>query len=364
LFDVHSAARALGARDERSLRGPLAAENAQDAEPASGKAEGSVAGFAAAMTFRFDLTDLRLFLNVVESGSITAGAEATQLGLAAASARVLAMEDTLGAPLLAREPRGVQPTAAGQALVLHARTLLLQMERLHGGLAEHAQGVKLQLRLLCDTVALHEVVPERLAGYLLAHPQVNLRVEERTGNEVVSALAEGTADVGIVRENTDVFELESFLFQPDRLVVVAPPGHALVQAAQAGPISLAEADLCDVVGLPQGAALQDLWDRRVAQRGRHLNYRIRVGSFDEQCRLVARGAGIALMPRHTAERHARALDIRIVALAEDFAALALRLCVRRMSDLPTATRRLVSSLLGSEAPPSLQWDRSAALDLP
>lgn len=332
----------------------------EDAEPAYGTAEGSVTALTSDMTFRFDLTDLRLFLNVVESGSITAGAEATQLGLAAASARVLAMEDTLGAPLVVREPRGVQPTAAGQALVLHARTLLLQMERLRGGLAEHAQGLKLQLRLLCDTVALHEVVPERLAGYLLEHPHVNLRVEERPGNEVVSALAEGTADVGIVRENTDVFELESFLFQPDRLVVVAPPGHPLVQEALAGPISLAQADLCDVIGLPPGAALQDLWDRRVAQRGRHLNYRIRVGSFDEQCRLIARGAGIALMPRNTAERHARALDICIVPLAEDFAALALRLCVRRLGDLPAATRRLVGSLLGNGEPPALQWQVAAA----
>ena len=50
------------------------------------------------------------------------------------------------------------------------------------------------------------------------------------------------------------------------------------------------------------------WDHRAAQRGRQLNYRIRVGSFDEQCRLVARGAGIVLMPQSTAERHARALD--------------------------------------------------------
>jgi len=348
------------ARDARSLRGQQPLENVEDPEPAYGTAEGRFTVLTSNMTFRFDLTDLRLFLNVVESGSITAGAEATQLGLAAASARVLAMEDTLGAPLVVREPRGVQPTAAGQALVLHARTLLQQMERLHGGLAEHALGLKLQLRLLCDTVALHEVVPERLAGYLLAHPHVNLRVEERQGNEVVSALAEGTADVGIVRENTDVFELESFLFQPDRLVVVAPPGHSLAQEAQAGPISLARADLCDVVGLPQGTALQDLWDRRVAQRGRHLNYRIRVGSFDEQCRLIARGAGIALMPRNTAERHARALDICIVPLAEDFAALALRLCVRRLGELPAATRRLVGSLLGSAAPPALQWQVAAA----
>jgi DNA-binding transcriptional LysR family regulator len=305
------------------------------------------------MTFRFDFVDLRLFLDVVEGGSITAGAEAAGLGLAAASARVLAMEDTLGAPLLTREARGVQPTAAGQSLVLHARTLLHQMERLHGALAEHAQGVKVQLRLLCDTVALHEVVPERLAEFLLAHPHVNLLVEERPSGEVVAALAEGSADLGIVREATDVFELESFGFHPDRLVLVTPPGHPLAQAAQDGPVSLAQADRCDVVGLPPGTALQDLWDQRAAQRGRRLNYRIRVGSFDEQCRLVARGAGIALMPHSTALRHARALVIDIVPLAEGFSAFALRLCVRSLTDLPPASRRLVACLLGGAAPARL-----------
>jgi DNA-binding transcriptional LysR family regulator len=337
-----------------SVSGRRAHENAEDAERAYGTAEGNQSSHAV-MTFRFDLIDLRLFLNAVESGSITAGAEATQLGLPAASARVLAMEDSLGVPLLTREARGVQPTAAGQALVLHARTLLLQMDRLQGGMAEHSPGIKVQMRLLCDTVALHELVPERLADFLLHHPHVNVQVEERPGNDVVSALAEGTADVGIVRENTDVFELEHFLLQTDRLVLVVPPAHPLVSAAQSGAVSLTQADLADVVGLPHGTALQDLWDRRVAQRGRHLNYRIRVASFDEQCRLVARGAGIALMPCSTAERQARGLDIRVLALTEDFADLALRLCVRRLEELPAATRRLVGSLLGSAAPPSLQW---------
>ena len=353
------AASFVQARDECSVSRRRHLENADDAERAYGKTEGTPSR-RATVTFRFDLTDLRLFLNAVESGSITAGAEATQLGLAADSARVLAMEDTLGVPLLTREARGVQPTAAGQALVLHARTLLLQMERLQGGMAEHSPGIKVQMRLLCDTVALHEVVPERLADFLLTHPHVNVQVEERPGNDVVSALAEGTADVGIVRENTDVFELESFVFQTDRLVLVVPPAHPLVLSAQGGAVSLTDADLCDTVGLPQGTALQDLWDRRVAQRGRHLNYRIRVGSFDEQCRLVARGAGIALMPRSTAERHARALDIRILALTEDFADLALRLCVRRLAELPAATRRLVASLLGSGAPPALRCQEATS----
>lgn len=297
------------------------------------------------MSFRFDLIDLRLFANVAEAGSITAGAEATRLALAAASARVLAMEDTLGAPLLLRVNRGVQPTAAGQALLLHARGVLQQMARLNGELGPFGRNFKTQLRLWCNTVAMHEYIPDLLGDYLAAHPQVNIVLQEREGNEVVTALAEGLADIGIVREHTDVFELESHTFLPDRLVLVTPPGHALAVAAQDGPVPLAHADLHDVVGLQRGIALQDIWDSQVAQRGRRLNYRVRVSSFDAQCRLVARGAGIAVMPQTSARRHARRLDICIVPLAEPFAAFALKLCVRRMDELSGHGRELVASLL-------------------
>jgi DNA-binding transcriptional LysR family regulator len=304
------------------------------------------------MALRFDLVDLQLFLHVVEAGSITGGAAALQLAPTAASARVLAMENTLGLPLLTREARGVQPTAAGQVLALHARTLLQQMAHLQGSLAEHGPGMKTQIRLLCNTEAMHEVIPDRLADYLLAHPQVNLLVQERPGYEVVSALTEGMADVGIVREHTDVYELESFVFNPDRLVLVVPRGHALQALAQQRPVPLEAADSCDIVGLPQGTALQDIWDSRAAQRGRRLNYRIRVNSFDEQCRLVADGAGIALMPQSSARRNARTTDVAVLPLADAYTAFALRLCVRRLADLPAVTQRLVSSLLAADVRPA------------
>ena len=81
---------------------------------------------------RFDLTDLRLFLLVTESSNITKGAERAGLALASASARIRAMEEELGVPLLERGRRGVQTTSAGQALAFHARTVMEQMERMRG----------------------------------------------------------------------------------------------------------------------------------------------------------------------------------------------------------------------------------------
>ena len=63
---------------------------------------------------RFDLTDLRLFCEVADAGSITAGAEKCAVALAAASTRIRKMEADLGAPLLIRSRQGVTPTPAGR----------------------------------------------------------------------------------------------------------------------------------------------------------------------------------------------------------------------------------------------------------
>ena len=138
---------------------------------------------------RFDLADLRLFLNVVEAGSITHGAGRTHLAIAAASTRIRNMEAALGVPLLHRERQGVKPTEAGRTLNQHARIMLQQFERMHGDLGQYAEGIRGQVRLLSNTNALTEFLPEPLSAFLAAHPQVNIDLEERLSDEIVTAIA-------------------------------------------------------------------------------------------------------------------------------------------------------------------------------
>src|ERR1700752_568320 len=119
---------------------------------------------------RFDLTDLSLFRRAVEAGSITGGAERANLALAAASTRIRNMEEELGAPLLIRARRGVTPTQAGRTLLQHARTMLAQAERLREDLGAFAGGLTGQVRVLSNTNALTEFLPESLSAFLAAHP--------------------------------------------------------------------------------------------------------------------------------------------------------------------------------------------------
>src|SRR5712691_2104801 len=147
---------------------------------------------------RFDLADLSLFRHVVEAGSITGGAERAHLALAAASTRIRKMEDALGAALLVRSRQGVTPTQAGRTLLQHARAILRQAERLREDLGAYAGGLAGQIKVLSNTNALTEFLPEALSSFLAAHPQVSVDLEERLSDEIVGLIAEGVADLGIV----------------------------------------------------------------------------------------------------------------------------------------------------------------------
>src|ERR671927_1155868 len=176
---------------------------------------------------RFDLIDLSLFRHVVEAGSITHGAERAHLALAAASTRIRQMEEALGAALLVRGRAGVTPTQAGRTLLQHARTILRQAERLREDLGAYAGGLAGQIRVLSNTNALTEFLPEALSSFLLGHPHVSVDLEERLSDEIVGLIAEGVGDVGIVAGTVEVGALQSFPFRSDRFVVVTSAGHRM-----------------------------------------------------------------------------------------------------------------------------------------
>src|SRR5439155_20116668 len=174
---------------------------------------------------RFDLTDLSLFRHVVEAGSITHGAERAHLALAAASTRIRNMEEALGAALLTRGRQGVTPTQAGRTLLQHARAILAQAERLREDLGAYAGGQAGQVRVLSNTNALTEFLPETLSSFLATHPHISVDLEERLSDEIVGLIAEGVADIGIVAGTVDPGRLTTYPFRTDRFVLVVPRDH-------------------------------------------------------------------------------------------------------------------------------------------
>lgn len=290
---------------------------------------------------RFDLTDLRLFLHVVEAGSITAGAERMHLAVAAASTRIRNMEIELGAPLLNRERQGVHPTPAGRTLVHHARVLLQQAERMRGELSEYADGLKGHIRLLSNTNALTEFLAEPLSRFLSSHPQVNIDLEERLSDEIVAAVADGKADIGIVAGTEDVTGLQVLPFRVDRFVLVTAANHELSATER---IAFADTLGYDFVGLDRTSSLQRFLSEKAERAGRRLKLRVQLRSFDAVCRLVECNVGIGVVPQTTAARNRKTMALHRIELSDDWALRNLSICVRRIEDLPIHAQDLVRHL--------------------
>jgi DNA-binding transcriptional LysR family regulator len=290
---------------------------------------------------RFDLADLSLFRDVVEAGSITHGAERAHLALAAASTRIRNMEQSIGAALLLRGRQGVVATQAGRTLLQHARTMLLQAERLREDLGAYAGGLAGQIRVLSNTNALTEFLPEALSSFLSAHPHVSVDLEERLSDEIVGLIAEGVADLGIVAGTVDAGALETYPFRKDRFVLVVARDHPLAKRARIGFAQVLDRDF---VGLDRASALQRFLADKAARIGRPLRLRVQLRSFDAVCRLVECNVGIGIVPETTARRAARAMGIVAVALTDPWAVRDLTICVRGMDELPPLARQLVEHL--------------------
>ena len=290
---------------------------------------------------RVDLVDLSLFRHVVEAGSITHGAERAHLALAAASTRIRHMEQALGAALLTRGRQGVTPTQAGRTLLQHARTMLAQAERLREDLGAYAGGLAGQVRVLSNTNALTEFLPETLSAFLAAHPNVSVDLEERLSDEIVGLIAEGVADIGIVAGTVDAGGLETFPYRSDRFVLVVARDHPLAKRQKIG---FAEVLEHDFVGLDRASALQRFLADKAARAGRSLRLRIQLRSFDGVCRLVERNVGVGIVPETTARWAAKTMAINAVELTDHWALRDLTICVRDYKALLPYARQLVDHM--------------------
>jgi len=212
---------------------------------------------------------------------------------------------------------------------------------MRGDLAEYADGLRGQVRLMSNTNALTEFLPEPLSAFLAAHPQVNIDLEERLSDEIVAAVADGTADVGIVAETVPMAGLEVLPFRIDRFVLVVAINHPLSAAER---IAFADSLDFDYVGLDRASALQRFLSEKAERIGRRLRLRVQLRSFDAVCRLVECNVGIGVVPATTAERHSRTMSIHRMELTDEWAVRKLTICMRRHADLPLYARELVRHL--------------------
>ncbi|MGU3497153.1 LysR family transcriptional regulator [Xanthobacteraceae bacterium A53D] len=290
---------------------------------------------------RFDLVDLKLFLAILETGSITAGAARCHLALPSASARVRGMEEVADTALLVRSRSGVTPTPAGDALAHHARIILGQSERMRGELSRYGRGLKGHVRLWSNTAAFSVGLSGDLARFLARHPDVDVDLEERPSREIAPALRAGLIHIGLLSDVGDTAGLETRTYGEDVLMGVLPRGHALAGKADA---SFADIAGLPFVGLTPGNAIHYLIETNALALGLPLKYRVRVNRIEAVGEMVQAGVGVSVLPTADALRVAERTRVEVFSLPDAWARRRLVVAVRSREALPEFARRCLDGL--------------------
>ena len=294
---------------------------------------------------RIDLTSLQLFVAVCELGSIGKAAERECIAASAVSKRLSELEATLGTSLLYRHTRGVDLTPAGESLLHHARSVLFSLEKMQSELSEYADGVRGHVRVHASISAIVQFLPEDLGAFTREHSGIKIDLEEHLSTEVVRAVQEGAADLGICNTADGTGDLQTRPYRTDRLVLIVPRGHAL---GAKGAIKFESALDYDQVGLHSNSSIYLAMREAAARLGRTIRLRIHVTGLDAMCRMIHNGLGVGVMPQRAFElMHGPATEtgeLIALPLLDAWAERQIQLVARDFSTLPLTARLLVDHL--------------------
>ncbi|MEB0078549.1 LysR family transcriptional regulator [Pseudomonas sp. CCI3.2] len=201
--------------------------------------------------------DYRYFLAVIDSGSLAAAGERLHIAPSAVSRQVALLEGSIGVPLFERRPRGMEPTAAGNALAHHARRVLLEEQNLLSELRVGDYPGANVIRLVSTEGLSRYFLPHVLSQHYQQHPIFQYVLEVTSPQECVEKVMRGDADVGLTfsTEPTEGVEVLYSGRSPIRAVMRA--GHPLSQHKQLPLRSLLSFPLALT---PKGTTQRQLFD--------------------------------------------------------------------------------------------------------
>ena len=239
-----------------------------------------------------DLTKLRIFVAIATSGSFTRAAEQLALTQPTLYQQNELLETQNGVKLLERQPRRVQLTAAGAALLPYARRILAlssegaRAARDAAGLADRT------LRLGVGNVLAVYLLPEVLRRYRARHPDVLIRITTGNSADLLEAVAQGQIELALVGSPAIHSQAETSSFMHDRLVVVVAPDDMWEGRRS---VTLAELRTRTLLTREPGSALHTSVERLLGADVLSGDNVIVLGETEAIKRSVEAGLGVALI---------------------------------------------------------------------
>lgn len=255
---------------------------------------------------------LRLFLEVFETRSITAAASRQHITQSAASKVIAELEAQLGFDLFDRTTRRVEPNDAAREFHAFAVDVVATMQAATRSVEELIAMKRGKVSIAASPLMVYGLLSGPIAAYRSRFPGVRFELHELSTDETVESVRAGTVDFGFAAMDAELPGVSTEVVYRDSMHVVLNPGHAL---AQRGSVALADLSDCDHISLRRFYSVRRTLDQLVAGKGVSLPSGIEVGTLTSALGLVRRGAGVLIAPGYVAAI-AQEWGMRTIALAD------------------------------------------------
>ena len=180
------------------------------------------------------LEKLRLFLVVLEEGSLRRAADRLHLSQSAITRQLQLLEHDLGGRVLERTSSGVRPTNGGNALAEKAKTLLADYDSSMAEVRRLVRGEGERLRIGYIASAAQEYLGPALAALRRAYPRLKVKMLDQTPGEMIAALRHGEIDLAFTLHGVDLLSRDFYArkLAAVRSLVVLPASHRLATERQ------------------------------------------------------------------------------------------------------------------------------------
>ena len=251
----------------------------------------------------FDLHHLKQFLVVAEELHFSRAAQRLNIAQPPLSQAIKRLEERMGAVLFERTKRSVSLTPAGKMLQIEARRLLANAQRTQEMVKQSVQGTDGRIAIGFVSAALYKVLPAALKRLQQHFSKADIKLRERTTNQQVMDLKDGSIDIGICHPPVvDEQDLTVTVISRDPLMAAVPLDHSLAQNKTIGFNVLVKQRFV-LFPESQGPNLYAAIVRACHQFGGKLNIAAHAPRIHTQLSLVAGGLGVTLVPESAKTIH-------------------------------------------------------------
>jgi len=180
------------------------------------------------------LDKLRVFLVVLEEGSLRRAADRLRISQSAITRQMQSLELELGGRVLERTSAGVRPTNGGNALAEKAKTLLADYDSTMADVRRLVRGESERLRIGYIASAVQEYIGPALAVLRRAYPGLKVKMLDQTPGEMIVSLRQGKIDLALTLHGIDLLSRDFYArkLATVRSVVALPVSHRLATERQ------------------------------------------------------------------------------------------------------------------------------------